>query len=343
MVFDSFEFLRQEKRLNDISVLHVGNPAGVASIISSEQEKIGMKSDVIVFNKKIYDFKSDEVINTWGNLGGSPKIVNDSLELVKKAIEIQKRISDYDVIHFHYRSVFSVPCPLLPHGMDLPIWSIQNKTVVMHFHGSDIRWKDISWFYREFSDAILVATPDLLHWAPDTATWVPTPIDTSLFDPYYPDSDNSKPIKIVHAPTNRETKGTQHVINAVSILKSRGYDIELQIVEDKPHSEAIDIYKTADIAVGWVNPDFGIYGMFSKEAMALGKPVVASLTQSVKKHLPNSNPIIESDPEDLIDELEYLINHRDQLKDYGKQSREYVENTHDISSVIQDYNRTYLV
>lgn len=325
----------------DNSVLHVGNTAGVASVISTEQERLGMKSDVIVFNQNPYGFDVDEVIDVRSNVAKAPESANDLLEIINKIVEVQKRISDYDVIHFHYRSAISVPFPLLPHGMDLPVWNVQNITVVMHFHGSDIRWKGVPWFYRKFSDSVLVSTPDLLDWAPNTATWVPRPIDTTSIDPDYPEPNSSKPITIVHAPTDRETKGTEHILDAVSTLKSRQYNIDLEVVENTPHSEAIETYKKADIVVDWINPDYGLYGMFSIEAMALGKPVIASLGQTVRKHLPKDNPIIHTNPDTLTERIKILIDNKDKLRSYGEQSREYVEDVHDIRSVIDKYNRIY--
>ncbi len=301
-----------------------------------------MKSSVVVFNGETYEFGADCNLEVRPDSDILPAKLIDSIEIFNKVRGIQDMISSFDVIHFHYRSVISVPTFFIPYGLDLPLWKIQNKHIVMHFHGSDIRWKGIPWLYRKFSDAIIVASPDLLDWAPNTATWVPTPIDISQFDPIYPDPDSSKPIKIVHASTNREMKGTKHVIDAVSTLQSQGYNVELQIVEDMPHSEAIEIYKTADIVVGWMNLDYGIYGMFSKEAMALGKPVVASVSQSAKKHYPDDIPIIQANSKNLVNRLESLVKDRDELRKHGKQCREYVVNTHDINSVVYEYNESYL-
>lgn len=334
---------RPNQEALDKSVLHIGNPAGVASIIAEKQRELGMESTVVVFNESTYEFGADcnlDVRPDWKILPG--KFI-DSIELFNKMRFIQNMVSSFDVIHFHYRSVISVPAFFIPFGFDLPLWKAQGKHIVMHFHGSDIRWKGVPWFYRKFSDAILVSTPDLLDWAPNTATWVPVPINTSSIDPHYPEPDSSKPLKIVHAPTDRKIKGTKYVTDAISTLKSRGHNIDFQIVENTPHSEAMEIYKTADIIIDWVNPDYGIYGMFGKETMALGKPVIASLSPSVRTHLPENNPIIHANPRDISNRVENLINNQNKLKTYGKKGREYVKNTYDINIVINKYNNSYLV
>ena len=49
-----------------------------------------------------------------------------------------------------------------------------------------------------------------------------------------PPSDNPRPL-VVHAPSNREKKGTRYVIEACEQL-----NVELDIVEGVPHEEARD-------------------------------------------------------------------------------------------------------
>jgi hypothetical protein len=52
------------------------------------------------------------------------------------------------------------------------------KEIVVHFHGSDIRGKQLNPIIRFTASRIYVSTPDLLQWAPG-ATWQPQPIDLS--------------------------------------------------------------------------------------------------------------------------------------------------------------------
>ena len=57
--------------------------------------------------------------------------------------------------------------------------------------------------------------------------------------------------------------------------------------------------------IDWVNPDFGIYGVFSIESMALGRPVICSLTDSLYENY--DLPIISINPANLADKNTGII------------------------------------
>ena len=59
-----------------------------------------------------------------------------------------------------------------------------DKPVVMHYHGSDIRnrWSARRTYWKHAAQ-IVVSTPNLLEGAPDTATYLPNPVDTDRFYP----------------------------------------------------------------------------------------------------------------------------------------------------------------
>ena len=84
-----------------------------------------------------------------------------------------------------------------------------------------------------------------------------------------PPGDRERPV-VLHAPSSRTRKGTEHVIAACEQL-----DCELEIVEGLDHREAFERYRDADVVVDQLNA--GWYGVFAIEAMALGKPVVTFL------------------------------------------------------------------
>ena len=73
---------------------------------------------------------------------------------------------------------------------------------------------------------------------------------------------------MVHAPSSRRRKGTDHVVRACDDL-----DVDLVIVEGL-HEEALARYRDADIVVDQLHA--GWYGL-AIECMALGKPVVTFL------------------------------------------------------------------
>src|SRR4029450_5390844 len=84
-----------------------------------------------------------------------------------------------------------------------------------------------------------------------------------------PPTDNPRPV-VIHAPSSRRRKGTEHVIAACEQLPGG-----LEMGEGLHDDEARRRYARADIVVDQLNA--GWYGLFAIEAMALGKPVVTFL------------------------------------------------------------------
>ena len=226
-------------------------------------------------------------------------------------------IKECDILHYHGQAV--------SHGYrDLVMWSgIMGKPVILHHHGSEIRNKDYPKFANDLVKYRYVSTPDLLEFVPN-AEWLPNPVDIQGLE--YSEPDVSGPLKILHAPTNRDVKNTKAVETAISALKDEGLDIQFTIAEDKKHSELIEIISGNDLVVDWLNPEYGIYGVFSIESMALGRTVICSLNDSLyDKH---DVPIISIPPTDLADKIKELYNNRNLLVIGGKSSYDFVQSHH---------------
>ena len=157
---------------------------------------------------------------------------------------------------------------------------------------------------------------------------VPPGLDLREFDPV-PPSDAKRPL-VVHAPSNREKKGTQHVIDACARL-----DVELDIVEGVPHEVARERYARADIVVDQLNAAW--HGVFSLESMALGKPVVTYLKEDVVERSAAGYgiriPIVPATKETLVEALRPLVEQPALRREIGAQSRAYVEQVHDVDRI----------
>ena len=109
---------------------------------------------------------------------------------------------------------------------------------------------------------------------------------------------------MLHAPSSRARKGTEHVVAACSEL-----DVELEIVEGLDHREAFERYRRADVIVDQLNA--GWYGVFAIEAMALGKPVVTFLHDEAVRRTEEAFgievPIVSATKETLADVLRPLV------------------------------------
>jgi glycosyltransferase involved in cell wall biosynthesis len=144
-----------------------------------------------------------------------------------------------------------------------------------------------------------------------------------------PPSDNPRPL-VVHAPSSREKKGTDDVIEACAQLP-----VELDIVEGVAHDVARERYARADIVVDQLYA--GWHGVFALEAMALGKPVVSHLKPDVVERSAEAFgmrvPIVPATAETLVDALRPLVADVSARRGLGAAGRAYVERVHDIDRI----------
>ncbi len=135
---------------------------------------------------------------------------------------------------------------------------------------------------------------------------------------------------IVHAPSSRRRKGTEHVLAAVE-----GLDADLELVEGLHHDEAFERYRAADVVVDQLNA--GWYGVFAIEAMALGKPVVTFLHDEAVRRTEEAFgtrvPLVPTTKETLREALRPLVVDPALRRRVGAESRAYVERVHDLERV----------
>jgi glycosyltransferase involved in cell wall biosynthesis len=227
-----------------------------------------------------------------------------------------------DIFHFYFGLT------LIPKSFQFPILRAARRKSVFHFLGTDIRGKTPQELaYGKRADAQIVGSYDAIRWVPE-AHVVPPGLDLRPFTPH-PPPDNPRPL-VVHAPSSREKKGTQYVIEACAQLP-----VDLDIVEGVQHDVARERYARADIVVDQLNA--GWHGVFALEAMALGKPVVAHLNpETVERSAQGFGirvPIVPATRETLVDALRPLVENPALRREIGAASRAYVEQVHDIDRV----------
>ena len=227
-----------------------------------------------------------------------------------------------DVFHFYFGLT------LVPKSVQFPLLRALRKKSVFHYLGSDIRGKSRAELtYGERADAEIVGSFDAQRWVPH-AHVIPPGLDLRPFTPV-PPSDNPRPL-VVHAPSNREKKGTADVIAALERLP-----VDLDIVEGVPHEEARARYARADIVVDQLRA--GWHGVFALESMALGKPVLSYLKPDVVEKSAAGYgvriPIVPVTAETLADTIAPLVESPARRRELGAASRAYVEQVHDIDRV----------
>ena len=86
------------------------------------------------------------------------------------------------------------------------------------------------------------------------------------------------------------------------------------------------------------------YGINADIALAEGKVVLSGATEEALSALKVKNcPVfnIEPDNDQIYATLKYIMEHRDRIPEWGKKSREYVEQFHDAKAVAQRYVETW--
>ena len=233
-----------------------------------------------------------------------------------------KLLPQYDVFHF-YSSV-----TLVPKSVQFRILHALGKKAVYHYLGSDIRGKTPEQLaYGKKADGEIVGSYDAIRWVPEADVVLPG-IDLSNFEPA-PPSDRKRPV-VLHAPSSRRRKGTEHVVAACE-----GLDVDLEIVEGLRHDEAFERYRRADIVVDQLNA--GWYGVFAIECMALGKPVVTFLHDEAVRRTNEAYgtevPVVSATAETLREQLRPLVEDVQLRQRIGAVSRAYVEQVHDIEKI----------
>jgi Glycosyl transferases group 1 len=228
-----------------------------------------------------------------------------------------------DVFHFYFGLT------LVPKRLQFPLLRASGKKSVLHYLGSDIRGKPPEELaHGRRAGAEIVGSYDAIRWVPH-AEVIPPGVDLAAYEPA-PPSDRARPL-IVHAPSSRRRKGTEHVLAA-----AEGLDADLELVEGLHHEEARERYRAADIVVDQLNA--GWYGLLAIEAMALGKPVVTFLhyeaVRRTEEAFGTRLPIVNASKETLRERLAALVAAGPaERRRMGAESRAYVERVHDLERV----------
>ena len=289
------------------------NVAGIPWENVQALRRKGVDARLVVFERGKLHHEADWSLDRHGPL---------PVKLVQQFAAFARLAPKTDIFHFYFGLT------LIPKSLQFPLLRALRKKSIFHYLGSDIRGKTREELaFGKRADAEIVGSYDALQWVPE-AHVIPPGLDLREFEPQ-PPSDNPRPL-IVHAPSNREKKGTQFVIDACAQLP-----VDLDIVEGVPHEVARARYARADIVVDQLSA--GWHGVFALESMALGKPVVTYLKPDVVERSAEGFgvriPIVPATKETLVDALRPLIEQPALRRELGAQSRAYVEQVHDIDRV----------
>jgi glycosyltransferase involved in cell wall biosynthesis len=297
-----------------LRVLHCPvNTAGIPWANSLALRRRGVESDLVVFNRYRLHPEADRSLDLGsGFLRRQAKQWRAFLELLPR----------YDVFHF-YSAV-----TLVPKSVQFRILHALGKRGIYHYLGRDIRHKSREQLaYGLRADAEIVGSYDAIRWVPNADVVLPG-VEVSRITPAIP-GDRERPV-ILHAPSSRQRKGTEHVVAACE-----GLDADLEIVEGLTHDEAFERYRDADIVVDQLNA--GWYGVFAIECLALGKPIVTFLHEEAVQRTEEAYgvemPIRSATADTLREALRPLVADAALRRQLGAASRAYAEKLHDVDVI----------
>jgi glycosyltransferase involved in cell wall biosynthesis len=286
------------------------NTAGIPWTNVQALRRRGVDARLVVFNRYRLHPEADVDLQRRGGL---------ARRQLTQWRAFRRLAGETDIFHFYFGLT------LLPKSVQFRVLRRLGKRSVMHFLGSDIRGKPpeaLAWAKQ--AGARVVGSYDAVRWVPD-AVVIPPGIDVHAIEAS-PPTDRERPI-VLHAPSSRRRKGTEHVVAACAQL-----DVDLEIVEGLDHREAFERYRRADVIVDQLNA--GWYGVFAIEAMALGKPVVTFLHEEAVRRTEEAFgmpvPIVSATKETLAGALRPLVESAEERKRVGVASRAYAEEVHDV-------------
>lgn len=286
-------------------IAHIGNTAGVGSILAAAQRAQGHEVDVFAF---------DDV--TERQFGG---IRVDYKSLVAKW-SFFRRLKEYSIWHYHY-----------PYGsLKTNLGNRrQDRVFLKHYHGDDLRGK-------HEKGLCAVSTPDLLQFAP-AGVWVPIPVDLDEIGAVTTAPRSGVPV-VAHYPYYKDKQLPDYYSGVLARLEARGL-CKVKRIVNMPHKEALAALSSCDVVVGKILPGVGWFGKFELEGMALGKPVIAYVSDRLyEKYRP---PVFRTTSETFEQDLADLLQDESKRQRLSKEGALYVRENHGVQRVLRLVEECY--
>jgi glycosyltransferase involved in cell wall biosynthesis len=253
--------------------------------------------------------------------------------------------------------------------MDLPVLKLFRKKIIYVFHGSEARpvylngyviknsqlssiligilvariQKIMISIIDRFADYIINIPPQAyFHSRPFISWWmIGVPHDgKDSRDVSSGRKDTPDTIRILHAPSKPEPKGSPIIRQAVQSLKQNGHSIDYVEITGRPNSEVLQELGKCDFIVDEIYSDTPM-AVFATEAAFAGKPAVVGsyYVNQIKDDLPAGNmpPSMFCHPDLLEAAMEKLIVDRKFCEELGKKAREFVMTNWSAIKVAQHY------
>ncbi len=349
-------------------ILHIApfNTAGVPFAFVEAERKMGFDSHLVTLGKSSFAsnkgiclnlpfmttpgigvlkrFVSDPSVMKIHNIHQIPKqipkywspngVFEKSLIQIREKIwqkKINRLLSDLDLLSFDIVQLDG-GLEFYRDGRTIKNLKKYGKKVICCYTGSDLRVRGVIPEIDELSDLNVTVEFDHIYFHPDIHH-VFFPFSLDRFE--LVKKEPGETVRIGHAPTNREAKGSDEILAVLNDLKST-FSIEIVLIENLPYERAIELKATCDIFVDQIG-DLG-YGINSLEAMAMGIPAASSLAKGFDEKN-KDHPFIEISSESIERNLKPFIEDRHLRERVGIRSREWVKEHHNPENVVRKIHR----
>lgn len=190
----------------------------------------------------------------------------------------------------------------------------------------DEKKKRIAALADKYSDICFNCTVDQASYLTSKQYFLPYAYDAKDFNRDYNKFNNTKKIKILHAPSHPFVKGTPLVRAAVKKLKVEGYDFEYKELINVPNQQVLEELRNCHIVL---NQFYAfVPGIFGIEAMANHCAVLMSADPDIETGLPQSSKgawMITAYWQ-VYDNLKILLDNPDEIKKYADAGYDFTYN-----------------
>ena len=179
-------------------------------------------------------------------------------------------------------------------------------------------------------DFCLVSTPDLLNLAPN-GKWLPIPVDLEKIEPFQIDPviDGKSP-NISHYPYYLNKPDWDYFTPTFAELEKENKLKVIKVI-NLNHDQSLAKIAGSDIYVGKIIPEMGWFGTAETEALALGKPVIAYISDELfDMYRP---PIFRTTRETFRRDIMDLLTDESERKRLSEAGPVYVKKYHDLSII----------
>ncbi len=271
----------------------------------------------------------------------------------------------FDVFIFGSNSTFF-------YFLDLPVLKLFRKKIIYVFHGSESRpvylngyvlkdtrpitiytgmalariQKIIISIIDRFADYSITIPPQAHFHRRPFVSWlcIGVPHDREAMGPVQKNDERDpsvgRSVRILHAPSKPEPKGTPEIRRVIQSLKAKGYEIDYVEITGKPNSEVLEELQKCDFVIDEIYSDTPM-AVFATEAAFSGNPAVVGsyYADDIKQDLSSEfiPPSAFCHPDRLEETIEDMVKNTERRTRIGAEAKRFVDTYWTAIKVAEHY------